>query len=168
MKQAYRFRLMTIIEIDPPAYGPLRLGMTGLEVRKSLGSLGHISEAGGLTFSEEPGSGLFVITRADERGRLSWVASGPDGARFMFRGTDLAQSAAVVLRSLLALGLRIISDRDQTHYLAEDVGLLLAVSEPDDFVDFEAERFETLAIGTPAQLQKATSAVHHRIPVEAM
>jgi hypothetical protein len=164
---------MKTIDIDPPKYGPLRLGMTEQEVRGALGTLGHVSESGdgGLIYSEDPASGLTVMTRANPTGQLSWIASGPDGAHFVFRGIDLGQPIDVVLRSVHSLGLRIIRDNEHTQYLVEALGLLLAKSEPDD-PDDDDDRdtlsFETVAIATPAQLLEATWAVHHRVPVETI
>jgi hypothetical protein len=159
---------MKTIEVDPPQYGPLRLGMSEQEVRGALSALGHVGTSGdnGLIYSEDPGSGLSLLTRADDAGRLSWIASSPTGARFVFSGIDLAQRSTVVLRSLHSLGLRIISDNDHTQYVVEDLGLLLAELQSDDPDNGDARSFVSVAIGTPAQLRDATWAVHHRVRFE--
>ena len=150
-----------MINIDPPVFGPVRLGMTQHEAVAALRPFGALSEVGGgmVMIGHETEFGIGF--GADDKGYLDWISSSRSGP-LMFRGVDLAQPKGLV-RGLLALGPQVICSDPAVPaqwivVVAAEFALMLG---SDWHGDMSTKRFEGVNLMTPTRFERSWRVFEH-------
>ncbi len=145
------------VDIDPPTFGPLRLGMTEAESIEVLRTLGELRVGGPHThFAFDPTTGL-LMHATSENGIVMWIAGDIDEedrgyVKYSYAGVNLNQPFRNALRELLGLGIPILTDEINYVFAVEAAGLSLPIAGED------RDYFSGPVLTLPSSLRELTGA----------